>query len=114
MGSVENSDYYDIAEIKAKHSKRRGGKRDAGKQNYSRVPALNQTEYFLTKQDPASHGSHVQNKPLSTRNHKHIPVSAAESHQPMMSEPDFLVFDRTSDNANGAIFHHGKTPIAVN
>ena len=41
-----NTDYYDIAEIKQKVSKK---SKKANKQNYSRVAMLNQTEYFTTR-----------------------------------------------------------------
>ena len=48
MMPENNSDYFDIAEFKQKISKKR--KKDGPNKNQSRVPTLNQTEYFQSRQ----------------------------------------------------------------
>ena len=117
IGNIENnSDYYDIAEIKQKLNKKRKNK-DGQKKHHSRVPTLNQTEYFTSRQEQAGHKNH--HKSHSTRNPRkggaaahHHQTSTVNSYG-VEDHGNYMVFDQSqmSDN-NGMQFHKPGHPLS--
>lgn len=87
VNHVNNTDYYDIAEIKAKYNKKR--KKDGSGKYYSRVTALNQTDY--SRGDNNEQNSIVA-QPHTTRNRKAGgPNTVANSHGE--EDPAYMIFE---------------------
>lgn len=86
-----NSDYFDIAEFTSKVSKKR--KKDGSNKNQSRVPTLNQTEYFQSRQ--------IGSK---TQRNKGAPVTSGGASQYVgeqsPSAADFMNFEPHSESQN--------------
>ena len=80
---------------------------------HSRVPILNQTEYFLHRQETGVIGPTADDKsaPLHQK-----PLPATSHRTEMQVSPDvedqgFLVFEQTSDNGQGMRVHQSKSKM---
>ena len=93
-------EFLDVSQLKQNR------KKDGTNKYHARVPALNQTDYFLTRQEL---GSGLQQKVSTTKNQKQVPGTAFHSNAgDGEDDPAFLVFDKTADNGAGIQIHKSQ------
>ena len=102
FGNVQpNFEYIDVADYKAKFNIK-----NKGVKNYvTRVPALNQTDYFGDRQ-PNDGGFLANQKNKYNKKRKEMPGTAALTQ--IEDDPNFLIFEQTSDNGQGMKIHKSK------